>query len=112
MTGQVEFVVSPLLLNELADVLHRPKFRRWLTPAEVDTYILFVREHAARVADPAAESGHTPGPDDDYLVTLARAANVDALVSGDSDLTALEKPVPPVVTPRAAVDLLDRIEAE
>ncbi len=28
-------------------------------------------------------------PDDDYLMALARSANVDALVSGDQDLTSL-----------------------
>ncbi len=40
-------------------------------------------------------------PDDDYLVALARRARVDALVSGDPDLTALTGVDPPVQTPAA-----------
>lgn len=112
LTGQLELVVSPQLLNDLAEVLQRPKFRRWLTQAEADSYLSFLREHAARVADPEAESGHTPDPDDDYLVTLARAAHVDVLVSGDSDLVDLDDPVPPVATPRAVIDLLDKAEPD
>lgn len=110
LAGQVDIIVSPLLLAELDDVLHRPKFRRWVTATEADAYIVFLREHATMVDDPPAEAGLTPDPDDDYLVTLARTAHADVLVSGDGDLTGLPGPQPLVRTPRALVDLLDRIE--
>jgi uncharacterized protein len=45
-------------------------------------------------------------PDDDYLVALARAARVDALVTGDRDLLVLEDIGAPVITPRALVEEL------
>ena len=110
LSGQIDIIVSPLLLAELGDVLHRPKFRKWLTASETDDYIAFLTEHATVVDDLAPEHGHTPDPDDDYLVTLARAARADVLVSGDSDLTDLNDPYPPVATPRGLVVLLDRTE--
>ena len=44
--------------------------------------------------------------DDDYLIALARAAVVDALVSGDQDLTSLALDDLEIVTPR---QLLDRL---
>lgn len=110
LDGQIDIIVSPLLLDEIDDVLHRAKFRRWLTVTETDAYIAFLREHATVVDDPPAETGLTPDPDDDYLVTLASAARADILVSGDSDLVDLPDPYPPVRTPRALVETLDRIE--
>ena len=45
-------------------------------------------------------------PDDDYLVALARAAVVDALVTGDRDLLELEDVRVAVITPRALVERL------
>ena len=110
--GQIDLIVSPLLLGELDEVLRRPKFRKWLTIAETDGYLAFLRANAAIVDDPPAETGHTPDPDDDYLVTLARSARADLLVSGDSDLVELPNPKPPVLTPRALIELLDRIERD
>ncbi|MDP3983484.1 MAG: putative toxin-antitoxin system toxin component, PIN family [Acidimicrobiia bacterium] len=110
LSGQIDIIVSPLLLDELADVLHRPTFRRWLTTNEVDAYIEFLNTHATLVDDPPPEVGHTPDPDDDYLVSLARIGRADVLISGDSDLVDLDDPRPPVSTPRGLIDLLDELE--
>ncbi len=38
-------------------------------------------------------------PDDEYLLALARSADVDVLVSGDRDLTDLTDAQPPIDTP-------------
>jgi predicted nucleic acid-binding protein len=43
---------------------------------------------------------------DDYLVALARAALVDALVTGDRDLLELEDIGVAVITPRELVERL------
>jgi predicted nucleic acid-binding protein len=45
-------------------------------------------------------------PGDDYLVALASAALVDALVIGDRDLLALEEIGVAVITPRGLVERL------
>ena len=42
--------------------------------------------------------------DDDYLIAVARAAQVDALVSGDDDLTSLELEDLVILTPRQVLD--------
>jgi hypothetical protein len=110
LAGRIDVIVSPLLLDELDDVLHRPAFERWLTPDEADAFVELLRTHATVVDDPPPEPGHTPDPDDDYLVNLARASRADLLVSGDSDFVDLVDPHPPVHTPRALIDLLDQIE--
>jgi putative PIN family toxin of toxin-antitoxin system len=99
--GKFELVVSPQLLDELADVLGRERLRRWLTEEEASVFVASLRRDATVVDDSPVEPGITPDPDDDYVVALARAADVDYLVSGDRHLTELIDPDPPVLTPRA-----------
>ncbi len=100
--GLIEIVVSPHLLSELAEVLTRERFRRYCTLDEASEYVEGLARLAITVSDPPAERGMTRDPDDDYLVTLARVAGADALVSGDRDLldAAIE---PRAVTPAAFV---------
>ncbi len=62
---------------------------------------------SAVVADVAPAGSLSRDPDDDYLVALAQRENAKALVSGDSDLTALKQNDPPVLTPAQALTHLD-----
>lgn len=101
-----ELIASPALLDELRDVLARPRFRRWVSLNVAAEFIDGIAQDAVIVADPPAQAGLTSGPDDDYLVALARAAQADYLVSGDRHLLDLADPVPPVLTPRQFLDPL------
>jgi putative PIN family toxin of toxin-antitoxin system len=78
-------VVSEHLLYELQVVLSREKFRRYLTIAEVEQYLLWLRDHAELVEieeeDFLLEA--TADPDDDYLLALTISAGAQVLVSGD-----------------------------
>jgi uncharacterized protein len=100
ISDQWQLVVSPHLLAELDEVLHRDKFRRRLSVDEAETHVNVIRGLAEIVPDPPLPwPAATRDPDDDYLVALARAASVDFLVSGDVHLTELTDLVPPVFTP-------------
>ena len=110
--GLYEIVVSPCLLGELERVLARPKFRKYVSGEEASAYVETLRREAAPSPDPPPQPGLTPDPKDDYLVALARATGVDYLVSGDPHLTGLANPRPPVLTPRAFLDLLTAAEEE
>ena len=103
--GRFELVASPLLLEELRDVLDRPRFRRWVSTATAANFIDGLTEDADVIDDPPAQPGLSPDPDDDYLIALARAAQADYLVSGDRHLLDLADPDPPVLTPRQFLDL-------
>jgi putative PIN family toxin of toxin-antitoxin system len=105
-----EVVVSAKLLDELSRVLRREKFRRYVSLEEVDGYLQLLRADGTRAADPSFEPGLTPDPNDDYLVALAREAEADVLVSGDSDLTELPDPRPPVLTPRRFLERIKGVE--
>ena len=111
--GSFDIVVSPLLLDELREVLRRPKFRRWLSSREGDSFVDFLEEHAIVRSDPPASGDPiTVDPDDDYLVALARAAGAAILVSGDSDLLGFADPMITMLTPRGFLDGLDQADAD
>ena len=62
-------------------MLARDKFRKYLTHAETLQALNRLRALAVVAQDPpASDTAITADPDDDYLVLLAEAANVDSLV--------------------------------
>lgn len=106
LDGRYVAVTCPLLLTELREVLVRPKFRRYLSEEEALRFVAAVASATELCPDPMVQSGVTPDPDDDYLVSLAQAAGADFLISGDPHLLALGAIQPPVLNPR---DFLDRL---
>lgn len=105
--GRWQLVASPKLLAELETVLVRDEFRRWLSEDEAARFIADVSVLADVVPDPpAASSPQTADSKDEFLVALARVADVVALISGDPDLTELVDQDPPVLRPVAFLDRL------
>jgi len=80
-----ELVVSPQLIAEVAGVLARPKFDRYVTPEEVADFLDMLRSDAVVHPDLAVIERATRDPHDDYLVALAKAAGA-VLVSSDRDV--------------------------
>lgn len=110
--GQIELVVSPALLDELSDVLGRPKFAHATRDGRAVDFVNALRRRGRTVSDPPATDPITRDPKDDYLVRLARAATPTALVSGDHHLHETDLGDINVLTPRAFIDLVDRPQAE
>ncbi len=79
--GRFHLIASPQLLDELDHVLARSKFRRYASREEARSFVDAVARLALLTEDPPATPGATTDPGDDYLVTLARAADADVLVS-------------------------------
>jgi putative PIN family toxin of toxin-antitoxin system len=102
-----ELIASPALLEELVDVLARPKFRRFITTSVAAEFIDGLATDAIVVADPPEPPEVSPDPDDDYLIALARVAGADYLISGDRHLLDLTDPDPRVLTPGQFLDLLE-----
>lgn len=106
--GRAQLVASPRLLSELAGVLEREKFRRYVELDEVHRFVAEVSDLADSRSDPDPGAPITRDPDDDFLVALAQVARVDAIVSGDGDLTEMTDLDPPVLTPRQVLEGLER----
>ena len=104
--GQLEVIVSPLLLAELDEVLRRPMFRRFFTLEEVDQLLEEIARICEVVPDPEPGAAVLRDADDDYLVYLARHVGAEFIVSGDADLTDADID-PPAITPRAALDTFE-----
>lgn len=94
-----ELVVCPELLAELAEVLERPKLRKWINQDDALALVSRLSSEAEMVDDPAQVLGTTRDPDDDYLIAVAWEQHVDAVVSGDRDLLEWHGSEPRVLSP-------------
>ena len=99
--GQFELVISAKLLDELAEVLARPKLQRWVSLATANEYVDALAESATMIDDPPDPPKRSVDADDDYLLALLDAADANYLVSGDPHLTSLAGHDVPVATPNA-----------
>jgi len=106
-------VVSPLLFDELTDVLGRAKFERWSSQGRASAYIAALRARSELRRDlPSVQRIEVRDPDDHYLVALSREAKADYLVSVDRDLLDAKLDLP-VVNPAVFVaGLRDPIQGE
>ncbi len=86
-TGRFNVIPSLALLDELADVLSRPRIRRkyQLAPETIAAYLLLISERAAQV-DPPGQLQLCRDPDDDVVLETAILGKAGYLVSRDDDL--------------------------
>jgi uncharacterized protein len=91
--GDVEMVACDRLLGEFERALDRRYFTARLTPEERAVIVELIGLTVVMLPDPDAPPPVLRDPDDDYIVALARAANADAIVTGDKDL---------LITPRSS----------
>jgi putative PIN family toxin of toxin-antitoxin system len=86
---QFTLLVSEPLLDELAEVLGRPKFvRRGISSQDVEELLALLRSGAEHVS-----VGGTirvcRDPEDDVVIETAIGGRADVLISGDHDLTQM-----------------------
>ena len=96
--GQVELVVSELLLAELKRTLAYPKVRKRIAPEKAAAFVNWVRDHGTVAEDPASPPPvGSRDPDDDYLLALAIDRRA-YLITGDQDLLVVSGDLP-ILTP-------------
>ena len=82
-------LVSDDTLAELADVLSRPKFDRWVTLAERQHFVQLLGGVARRV-NITHRVQACRDPKDDKFLHVALNGEAEAIVTGDRDLLALD----------------------
>lgn len=107
VVGRYEFLLCPMLIEELTDVLARPKFAPLVGEVDRARFLSAVVAVSHSVGDPAKIAALSRDPDDDYLLALAVEHRADWIVTGDRDLLALTSPPVPAATPRAFLGLLE-----
>jgi uncharacterized protein len=91
--GIIELYTSPVLLEELEDVLSREKFTKLLEAASVtvreliDGYSALATVIDAELIEPVI----IRDPDDDAVIACALSAEAEIIVSGDDDLLDLKE---------------------
>jgi hypothetical protein len=89
--GEVEVVTSPVLLEELEEVLTRPRIRKyqWMTAEEVRTLLAELAQATVQASGKRVVQVIEEDPDDDFVLSAAVETNADYIVSGDDHLLAL-----------------------
>jgi putative PIN family toxin of toxin-antitoxin system len=108
--GDYTLLYSRSLLEELLDVLNRPRIREKyrLTDQDIGTVVglLLLRGEAVT---PGARITACRDPKDDKFLEAAVAGHADVIVSGDEDLLTLHPYAGiPIVPPRAFLQMLNR----
>jgi uncharacterized protein len=109
--GVFTMVGSSALLDELAVVVRRRKFRAILARSDTDSQrMLGQLRHLIEVVDPLPLAAPVSrDPDDDAVLAVAALVRADFIVSGDNDLLTLGNyDGIPIVTPAVALVRLRR----
>ncbi|MGD1808750.1 putative toxin-antitoxin system toxin component, PIN family [Dapis sp. BLCC M126] len=108
-SGQIEVYTSEVMLEELLDVLQRPKFSKRLallesSPQEVvNSWIYWVK--VVEIGE--VEKVIISDPDDDQIIACAKLVNADFIISGDTDLLNIKAKVTiPIVSAGEFMDIL------
>ena len=88
---QFELICADALIDELADVLTRPKFSSRINHSRRETLFELIREKARFVALPEVIDEICRDPKDDVYIVCAVVAQAEYLVSGDKDLLVLRE---------------------
>lgn len=105
-SGDLALISSPTLLAELTRVLERAKFDAILARIQTtrDQTLAEIRQLADIIDPPPLPIPTCRDPDDDAVLALAIAAQVNLIVSGDDDLLALQSYAGiPIVDPAQAL---------
>jgi len=99
-------ILCPELLAEIERALRKPYFRDRIEVGEISEIVATIRNAGIVLDDPINPPVVLRDPNDDYLVSLAREANAEAIVTSDRDLLDHEDLTPPAIDARAACELM------
>ncbi|MDO8213482.1 putative toxin-antitoxin system toxin component, PIN family [Conexibacter sp. CPCC 206217] len=104
--GAFEIAACPLIFEELRRGLSKPYFSARVRESEAVELLDALGLLAVVAPDPVSPTSVLRDPTDDFLVALAIATGVDAIVTSDRDLLDHAGLRPPAINARAACELL------
>jgi len=89
--GRIQLISTEALLDELREVLQRPKFKKKMIEISITDEELFEGYVAlVELVKPVALTNSVSrDPDDDQVLAAAIGGKVDLIISGDNDLLVL-----------------------
>ena len=89
LRNEIELVTSDAQIDEVTDVLARPRLRRYVDSDEAAKMVAAIHRRATVLSD-VPVIRRSPDPKDDPILAVAIAGGVGLVVSGDkSDMLAL-----------------------
>jgi putative PIN family toxin of toxin-antitoxin system len=96
--NEVEWIVSPAIMDEYAEVIQRPKFR---LPAATIAWWLELLVADTRIIEPELNIEFPRDRKDAPFLICAQAASVDYLITGDGDFSDAQALIDPrIITVR------------
>ncbi len=86
----ITLVFSRKLLEELIDVCHRPKFKKYFGKEDIEELISII-DRVADFIEVTSEVNVCRDANDNFLLALAIDGQADYLITGDSDLLVLKQ---------------------
>lgn len=86
----IEIYASKELINELKDVLKKPKLKKFISPVRAKDALFLVKQ-SVYLFKPVYSVKLSRDPADDYLLSIAKDCRADYLITGDKDLLVLKK---------------------
>lgn len=86
--GHLELVVDDRILAEYAEVLHRPKFKRYFRTADIRDILAFLNSHAHYVVS-TVQIPDLPDPDDASFLEVALTAAVPLITGNIRDFPSI-----------------------
>lgn len=77
-----EILVSDTLLQELFEVSNRPKFKKYVSSEQIESFIQLILERTTFV-ETFSEIKVSPDPKDDFLLVLCLDGQADYLLTGN-----------------------------
>ena len=87
--GEIEVLVSPAIIEELVEVVQRPRLRKQMT-ADPQVLIDLIVSEAIHTSGDLTLSGASRDPKDDKFLACALEGAAGYIVTGDQDLLSLE----------------------
>jgi len=84
----IEIFGTDILLEELKEVMRRPKFRKYITETQASDFYSLVKDRID-VISPKSQISICRDPNDDFLLAICRDAEIDFMITGDKDLLSL-----------------------
>ena len=87
--GMDELFISDEILNEIAAVMARPKFKS--SPETIEKYIQAIEKIGKKIVISGTIRGICRDKDDDDKIECGILGNADYIITGDDDLLALKE---------------------
>jgi putative PIN family toxin of toxin-antitoxin system len=91
--GKIDIAVSPNLLEEVYEVLNRPRIKRkyHLTTEDIEGYLMLLQKYALMMPGMLEVNVLVEDTDDNVIIACAVEAEADYIVSGDHHLLNLRE---------------------